>query len=416
MRIAVIGGGAAGLSASIAAADNGAEVTLFERNDRVGKKLLLTGNGRCNLTNLSMDTTCYYPFESRDFVREELKSFSSVECISFFENLGLITKDKNGYVYPHNEQASSVLDILRNAVSNRGIELKTQHEIIDIKPDCGNKRLFGISAKTGNENGEEEKRYYFDRVILATGGMSYKKTGSDGNGYQLLKGLGHSIVKPMPALCALKGEGGFYKAVSGVRCEAELSLFVNDQNVCRESGELQITDYGISGIPVFQFSRLAGEALKDKSTVKVTADFLPGLPAEDMEAFADSRIKALRVKSFGEFFEGLINKKLMLLILKKSGLKPEMAFEGARDRERVLKVFRLIKGFDFVINSTNSFDNAQTTAGGVPVAEINADYSSKIISWLYIIGELVDIDGKCGGYNLHHAWMSGIRAGKSAAV
>ena len=106
----------------------------------------------------------------------------------------------------------------------------------------------------------------------------------------------------------------------------------------------------------------------------------------------------------------------MLLILKKSGLKPEMAFEGARDRERVLKVFRLIKGFDFVINSTNSFDNAQTTAGGVPVAEINADYSSKIISWLYIIGELVDIDGKCGGYNLHHAWMSGIRAGKSAAV
>ena len=400
-KIAVIGGGAAGMMAAIQAADAGALVDLYERNDRVGKKLLATGNGRCNFSNLDMQKKAYYG--SAVALYDNLFSIFGVrETVAFFNRQGMLTKDRNGYLYPLSEQASTVLDILRFSLEQYKVHIYTDSIITAIRQD---KKMQIVSPAF--------KRTY-DAVILASGGMAAPKTGSDGNGYRLAEKLGHHINTVVPALVQLRCHEDFFKMVSGVRIEAKLTLCINGEEKNSVQGELQLTDYGISGIPVFQFSRQAAYALYDKKKVSVIIDFLPNQSAESYEALWKERWERQSGQTLEQFLTGLSNKKINQLIIKLAGCSAhDMAGNIPAEKRKAIE--RLYRSLTVFIRETNGFEQAQVSAGGIPAEELTEQLESKYIPNLFFAGEIIDMDGICGGYNLQWAWTSGAVAGRAAA-
>lgn len=408
-KVAVVGGGAAGMMAAVQAAYAGARVTVYERNDRVGKKILSTGNGKCNFSNEDMRATCYYG-SGAGYVDGFYKQFGVAETKTFFRELGMRIKDRNGYLYPASEQAATVLDVLRYEMERLGIEI------------CAGCRVTGIDGP-GNpgyrltletETAAYKKRTY-DAVILACGGRAAPKTGSDGTGLAMAMRLGHRIVPTVPALTALRCGETFWKQVAGVRCEARLMLYIDGNGVSSVQGELQLTDYGISGIPVFQFSRIAAYALQEGRTVTVKIDLMPDPGAADtQEAFWAQRWERQKRQSMEQFVTGTVNKKVGLLLLKLAGIRETETvceIEGARRR----KLEQLFHAFEVTVKGTNSFEQAQVCAGGVDFAEVTDRLESVRRPGLFFAGEMLDIDGICGGYNLQWAWSSGAVAGRAAA-
>ena len=408
-KVAVVGGGAAGMMAAVQAAYAGARVTIYERNDRVGKKILSTGNGKCNFSNEDMRAACYYG-SGAGYVDGFYKQFGVAETKTFFRELGMRIKDRNGYLYPASEQAATVLDVLRYEMERLGIEI------------CAGCRVTGIDGP-GNpgyrltletETAAYKKRTY-DAVILACGGRAAPKTGSDGTGLVMAKRLGHRIVPTVPALTALRCGETFWKQVAGVRCEARLMLYIDGNGVSSVQGELQLTDYGISGIPVFQFSRSAAYALQEGRTVTVKIDLMPDPGAADtQEAFWAQRWERQKQQSMEQFVTGTVNKKVGLLLLKLAGIRETETvceIEGARRR----KLEQLFHAFEVTVKGTNSFEQAQVCAGGVDFAEVTDRLESVRRPGLFFAGEMLDIDGICGGYNLQWAWSSGAVAGRAAA-
>ncbi len=408
-KVAVVGGGAAGMMAAVQAAYAGARVTVYERNDRVGKKILSTGNGKCNFSNEDMRAACYYG-SGAGYVDGFYKQFGVAETKTFFRELGMRIKDRNGYLYPASEQAATVLDVLRYEMERLGIEI------------CAGCRVTGIDGP-GNpgcrltletETAAYKKRTY-DAVILACGGRAVPKTGSDGTGLAMAKRLGHRIVPTVPALTALRCRETFWKQVAGVRCEARLMLYIDGNGVSSVQGELQLTDYGISGIPVFQFSRIAAYALQEGRTVTVKIDLMPDPGAADtQEAFWAQRWERQKRQSMEQFVTGTVNKKVGLLLLKLVGIRETETvceIEGARRR----KLEQLFHAFEVTVKGTNSFEQAQVCAGGVDFAEVTDRLESVRRPGLFFAGEMLDIDGICGGYNLQWAWSSGAVAGRAAA-
>lgn len=408
-KVAVVGGGAAGMMAAVQAAYAGARVTVYERNDRVGKKILSTGNGKCNFSNEDMRAACYYG-SGAGYVDGFYKQFGVAETKTFFRELGMRIKDRNGYLYPASEQAATVLDVLRYEMERLGIEI------------CAGCRVTGIDGP-GNpgyrltletETTAYKKRTY-DAVILACGGRAAPKTGSDGTGLAMAKRLGHRIVPTVPALTALRCGETFWKQVAGVRCEARLMLYIDGNGVSSVQGELQLTDYGISGIPVFQFSRIAAYALQEGRTVTVKIDLMPDPGAADtQEAFWAQRWERQKRQSMEQFVTGTVNKKVGLLLLKLAGIRETETvceIEGARRRKLEL----LFHAFEVTVKGTNSFEQAQVCAGGVDFAEVTDRLESVRRPGLFFAGEMLDIDGICGGYNLQWAWSSGAVAGRAAA-
>lgn len=408
-KVAVVGGGAAGMMAAVQAAYAGARVTVYERNDRVGKKILSTGNGKCNFSNEDMRAACYYG-SGAGYVDGFYKQFGVAETKTFFRELGMRIKDRNGYLYPASEQAATVLDVLRYEMERLGIEI------------CAGCRVTGIDGP-GNpgcrltletETAAYKKRTY-DAVILACGGRAAPKTGSDGTGLAMAKRLGHRIVPTVPALTALRCGETFWKQVAGVRCEARLMLYIDGNEVSSVQGELQLTDYGISGIPVFQFSRIAAYALQEGRTVTVKIDLMPDPGAADtQEAFWAQRWERQKRQSMEQFVTGTVNKKVGLLLLKLAGIRETETvceIEGARRR----KLEQLFHTFEVTVKGTNSFEQAQVCAGGVDFAEVTDRLESVRRPGLFFAGEMLDIDGICGGYNLQWAWSSGAVAGRAAA-
>ena len=404
IRIGIVGGGAAGMAAAIRAARNGAEVELFEGNDRVGKKILSTGNGKCNLGNVELGVDKY--FSSRpERLERFLEKFNADDTIAFFHSLGLLVKQKNGGLYPVSEQAASVLDALRYAIERESaIKVRTQCRIDRIERTAKKNKITLFSGR---------EQFSFDRVILACGGKAAPKTGSDGSGYLLAKMLGHEIVPTVPALVQMKCSEEWFKSVAGVRADAEISF--DDGERVAERGELQLVDYGISGIPVFQLSRRMNYILRSRKELVVKIDFLPDYPGEH---FADKLFRERRALMKGAtveaYFTGLLNKKLMLLFIRMAGLKPTEAAEQA-DRERLKRVYELCRELRVHVTGSNSFDNAQVTAGGVPLEEVTERLESKKAPGVFFAGEILDVDGRCGGYNLHWAWCSAYLAGTGAA-
>lgn len=406
----IIGGGAAGLMAAITAAEHGAEVTILEHMPRVGKKILSTGNGKCNMTNLHMTADCYRSGVA-GVPMQVIDTFSVEETIKFFRRLGILTTDRNGYVYPASGQAQTVLDALREKADSLGIRTICDSKVHTVeKQKTG---TFSVKSETGT--------YVSDFVILAAGSMAAKTTGSDGSGYDLAKSLGHKVKKPLPALVQLKCKGDFFKAIAGVRCDVRVGIYTAGKYgeraalLAEDYGELQLTDYGISGIPVFQVSRYAAEALDQKKNVLAAVDFMPEFSEEELFAVLKDQRTYLGDRKAGDFINGLFNKKLAALFLKMARIKPEMNV-SAISNQKLWELVDVIKDTAFEVVGTNSYDKAQICMGGVVLKEIDTEtMGSKLVPGLYFAGEILDVDGICGGYNLQWAWSSGHLAGVSAA-
>lgn len=385
-RIVVAGGGASGLMAAIAAARKGAAVTILEQNDRPGKKICATGNGKCNLTNIEMPLDAFRGTHPK-FVQEALKQFSVQDTIRFFSGLGIYTVNRNGYLYPHSGQAQSVVDVLCMEAKNLGVKIKTKEKVTGIyREDTWKVRTQGWS-------------YEADAVILANGSKASNIAGSDGSGYALAKMLGHHVVKPLPALTALRCSGKTFASWAGVRIEGEVTLCINGIPLKSEKGELQLTGYGVSGIPVFQLSRYAIRALHENCDVSLLLDFLPEFPMESIPVFLENRRKNCPYKNEKELLIGLFPDKLIRVLTAQKDL------------------VSAIKEFPLTVTDGMPFEQAQVCSGGVDTSEVEeSTMESRLVPGIYFAGELLDIDGTCGGYNLQWAWSSGVCAGSHAAL
>lgn len=404
-RVIIIGAGASGMTAAIFAARQGARVTLLEHRDRVGKKILSTGNGRCNLSNRFQDASCYRSGVP-DFPMRVISSFPLEMTLDFFEDLGVITKERDGYLYPYSGQASAVLDAFRLELEKEKIPVVTECEILRIIPEIDQKSLYRIETSRGE--------YSADCVVLATGGKAAPVTGSDGSGYRLARQLGHHIIKPLPALVQLRCREPFFRQIAGVRTEAAVTLYVDGKKAASDHGELQLTDYGISGIPVFQVSRYAARALDRKERVEAALDFYPGFSQEKTQELMFQRVQIMQNRLAEDFFTGWLHKKLALLLLKCAGIRRDERV-GELTEQAVSTLCQLIHDFRVEIKEVNPFEQAQICCGGVDVREVSPEtMESRLHPGLFLTGELLDVDGICGGYNLQWAWSTGAIAGTHA--
>lgn len=407
VHVVVVGGGAAGLTAAIAASAAGADVTVLERMDRVGKKILATGNGRCNLSNVDLDIDHYHGSNPR-FAFGALSRFDFYRTMTFFEDLGIAWKvEEGGKVFPMSGQASSVLDVLRYDIENRGI-----------KVIC-NAKVKGISGREGNfvlelEDGRKVKAH---RVIIATGGRAAPNLGSDGSGYELARRMGHRIVEPFPALVQLKLAAGFLKSISGVKFEGEAEILVESRALARAAGEILFTDYGISGPPILALSRTAAEYLRCGERVYLKVIMITGMNRGELAEFLARRLKNQAGKELQFSFVGFINKRLIPVILREAGINDIRKPAGQTTAAERDAVAGILQDWRFEVTGTRAWPSAQVTAGGVDVSDVDQKtMESKLVPGLYFAGEVLDIDGDCGGYNLQWAWSSGYVAGENAAT
>lgn len=403
IKVAVIGAGASGMMAAITAADNGAQVFLFEKNDRVGKKILATGNGKCNLSNLNGGLEHYY-CEDREKLGKLFQIFSVMDTVAFFENTGLMIKEKNGYLYPYCEQASAVLDILRRELARKGVQVITDAEIVNTEYQ-GN----GFAIETADGRTMEA-----DKMIIACGSYAALPGKEKLYGYQAAEKYGHKIKNIVPGLVSLRSDASFCKALAGVRSQAKISLRIDGQEAASETGEVQFTDYGVSGIPVFQFSRQAAYACSAGQKTEVVLDFFPEQELKVFYYNCRLRFEALGDLTIEEFFTGMLHKKINMVLIKENGQKPGDRIQKL-GFERLWEILRQCKEFVMHITEASGYDKAQVCAGGVLLEELSTQLESVKVKGLYFAGEVVDVDGMCGGYNLQWAWTSGYIAGRNAA-
>ena len=404
MKIAIVGAGASGMMSAIFAAKNGAKVTLIERNDRVGKKILATGNGKCNFSNKFMNS---FDFNSQncDVYTDYVSHFDNLEVISFFQNLGMLVKERNGYCYPRSEQATTVLDLLRLQLKQLNVEILTETYPISI---LKKKKDFEITF-------HDNSKAFYNRVILSCGSLAGEKKHCEYSGYDYAKAFGHRLIPLVPALVQLRCQDKDLKSIAGVRCDANIKLYINNSIAKEEFGELQLTDYGLSGIPIFQLSRFAAYGIYEKHDVYAQIDFLPEYDEKNWISYAYDKWNAMnKACSLEEYLQGFLNKKLNLFFIKKEGLKPDIPLNKLTFHD-IKGLLLAMKHWKFTIIGTNPFENAQVCAGGVSMMEVTNELESKIVPGLFFAGEILDVDGRCGGYNLQWAWTSGYIAGKNAS-
>ena len=395
--IIVIGGGASGMIAAVSAAQKGASVVILERMSRIGKKLLATGNGRCNYTNRKMNINCYHS-QNIASVSKILNAFSEKDTEQFFMKLGILPKDKDGYVYPNSMQAASMLDALRFELDRLGVQVITD---ADVQKIARKGKGFQVTCREGD--------YQCRKVILAAGGRASEKLGSNGSGYSLARSLGHRIVPVVPALTGLKAKEKVYKNLSGVRTEGRVTLFIDNKAEDSHQGELQLADYGISGIPVFQISGQAAYGISGNRKVRCELDFFPEWTETELVSFLKERQKYFRNSPAEVFETGLLNRKLIRECIRLSGKTDR---NGLPDMAVLAKT---MKHFPATITESRGYEFAQVCAGGVDLSEIHLKSCESVkCSGLYIVGELLDADGICGGYNLQWAWSTGYLAGSHA--
>lgn len=409
-QVIVIGGGASGLMAAVTAAYGGAFVTILEGMEKPGKKILVTGNGRCNLTNTEQTRKDRYRGSDPDFIESVLAQFPVRKTMEYFEQLGLLLQIRNGYVYPYVNQSSAVQELLLLEAARLQVKVKCREKVKKLK-----------KTKNGWEVVTDTWSYTCDRVILAAGSCAAPVTGSDGSGYALAKSLGHRIVTPMEALVPLKVRENWVRKLAGIRMSAKVTLKIfseNRQENCRppeiywEKGELQWTEYGISGIVVFQLSRYAVRSLTEKKTVQSELDLMPEFEEEQL---FDLLKKRMRYKRSEDCLTGLLPKKMIPVILELCGWKPAKEFSTLTDQE-IRTLAHKCKHLTIHITGSKSFEAAQVCSGGVDTAQVNpVTLESKVIEGLFFAGEILDVDGICGGYNLQWAWSSGYAAGFHSA-
>lgn len=403
-KIIVIGGGAAGMMAALSAKENGGEVLILERNDRIGKKLLATGNGRCNYTNKNLTINNYHGNNPK-FGLSALSEFNVEKTIEYFERLGITPAvEDNGKVFPLSFQASSMLDVLRYEIENQGIELITEAQVSEIKK----KKRFIITLK-------DKRTFEGDAVILATGGMALPSSGSDGNGYTLCKKLGHTVTEVFPGLVQLKLQSNFLKSIDGVKFIGIAGIYINNKLVLEDMGDILFTSYGISGPPILQLSRTALEYMNNGKNVELRVSIIHTRTQEELFNYLIDRFNLMPKKTVELGLIGLINKRLIIPILKEIDIDKNKNV-ASLSKDEIRRLSQILTSWSFTVIGSQSWGNAQVTAGGVNTDEIdNQTMESRIVKGLYIIGELLDIDGDCGGFNLQWAWSSGYIAGLNAA-
>lgn len=420
--VAVVGGGAAGMTAAITAARAGARTVLLERNDRLGRKLLMTGNGKCNLGNRDLKQSDYYS-DDMAVAASVLERFGTEETIAFFASLGLLIREKRGYLYPASEQAAVVLDVLRYGLEREQVQVLTEAPVQEIrqqKPEKADEnRQAGYVLQL-----QDGRRLRARRVLLTCGGQAAPATGSDGSGYTLARALGHRVIDPVPSLVQLHCGEKYCKALAGVRAEGTVRIYPvqaaeNGRKgtvqpcLCEEYGEIQLTEYGISGIPVFQLSGQVNQLLARGRKLRAELDFFPQYDAQAYERLCRQRLKRADGGTVEAFFTGMLHKKIMNVCIRQAGLSPEQQVSQA-DPGKLRQVFALCRCLPFTVTGSHSFENAQVCRGGVSLKEVDLQLQSKRCRGLYLAGELLHVDGRCGGYNLQWAWASGAVAGAAA--
>ena len=399
MVIGIIGGGASGMAAALAAAENPAvQVLLFERQARVGRKLQATGNGRCNLTNLHALEGGYHG-QSPEFAEHALTAFAPQATLEWFRGLGLYTvAEPSGKVYPYSDQANSVVDVLRFALEKPNITLHTGFEVQKVRPQNG-----GFTVSGADES------HFCDKLIVACGGLAGTKLGGTMSGYKLLAKLGHKSTRLRPALVQLKTDWGEVTALKGVRAQCYIQIF-HDGRLHRQSrGELQFTEYGISGPVVFEISR---DVCAEKGIWTACIDFLPDWTEEMLLQELGRRTQTNFAME--ELLTGILHNRLGRVLTKAAGVKGKQLVSQLAQQEAE-QVCRTVKAFELKLTEPMGMDSAQVTAGGVLTADFDpATMQSRLVPGLYACGEVLDIDGDCGGYNLQWAWSSGRCAGLHA--
>ncbi|MBE6050555.1 MAG: NAD(P)/FAD-dependent oxidoreductase [Clostridium sp.] len=406
--IIIVGGGASGLTAATIAKDLGKDVAIIEGTDRIGKKILTTGNGRCNISNstISFPYKTYHSTSDNNFYTNCLNNFSVEDSKNFFLALGLpITELEKGKLYPKSLQASSVVDIFRFAIEEKQIPLYTNCKIKTIHK----KKNFILSTSN-----EEFPSFSCRKLILACGGKSAVKTGSDGSGFKLAKELGHSIIEPLPGIVQLKLDYPYLKALSGIKFEGRASLYIDDKLVREDKGEILFTDYGISGPPILQLSSEASRNIYKHKKVEIVLDMMPELSFEEVDDFIQGHLAMFSYRSISDSLIGIINKKLIPTLLKDIGIQGIHTPCYDIDWKYKSLLSKRLKSWTFRCTDTNGFNAAQVTVGGVNLKEVNPNtLESNLVPNLYFCGEILDVTGDCGGFNLQWAWSSGYLAGSS---
>lgn len=401
-EIAVIGGGASGLMAAITTKKSGKEVIILERKDRILKKVLITGNGRCNITNVNANISNYFG-KNISSVENILNRFTPQDTMDFFNELGIVCNEENrGKVYPLSGQASSVVDALRFEAERLGIKIETEFYVRKIEKDGFKFRIYS----------EDRKKIEAGRVILAAGGQSYPELGSNGSGFELAKELGHSVTKLSPSIVQLKTEKHQVKGLQGIKTDAAVTAYGDNKKICTYDGELLFTDYGISGNVVFNISFV----MPLYKNVEFEIDFMEKFDYNELYEMLKERKRILSHLTMENYFNGMINKKLGQFLSKVSGIeKLSKPVKDLNDSD-IRKLCTVLKKYRVKILETTGFKNAQVTAGGVSLDEVNTEtLESKIVKGLYFSGEVLDVYGECGGFNLQWAWASGYIAGENAS-
>lgn len=402
-KILIIGGGAAGMSAAISAAkaDPSARITILEGLDRVGKKILATGNGRCNLTNQNISPAHYHSGSPRQ-LKILLAGMPVSKTLDFFHDLGLYcTTEDMGRVYPYSRQAATVLDTLLLALDRSRIHVACGCKVTDIRR---NKDGFAVTSKDG-------QRFQADRVILTAGGMAAPKQGSDGSGLSLAQSLGHHCAPTYPCLTAFRCDAPILKGLKGIRAEGKMTLLVNGKETAAEQGEIQFTDYGLSGIPAFQLSCHLKPGWKK---AELAVDLLPALRKEEIVSYIHDRAKQTPQEPLERFMPGLIHRKLLYAALKSAGISPLSRNASSLTPREMQQLAEILTDWRFPVAGTLGWDQAQVTGGGILLQEIDGSFASQCCPGLYLAGEVLDVVGDCGGFNLHWAWCSGMIAGTAA--
>ncbi len=399
-NIIIVGGGASGILAAIVARRNGANVTILERNSRIGKKILVTGNGRCNYTNSLTNVTDY---NNQEFVAYGLGVFNPERTMSFFSQLGIVPKIENeGKTYPLSEQASSMIDVFLYELKHLGVNIITDALVNNI---IKRNQRFTVFLADGS-------RYDADKVIIATGGKAMPKTGSDGVGYELASKLGHKVVPIFPALVKLKLECPYLKHLEGIKMPAKVELIHKNQVIQKEEGDILFGNYGISGPTILQISRKAMDLYHKNQKVYIKIILVSSLTKIEVK----KRFMNAKEKPVDFSLIGLINKRYVSAILKEAKIFKQNTLVKDLSDNQLNALIDLLFDWRFLVKGSKSFNDAQVTAGGVSLEEINPETMESLkVSGLYFTGEVMDVDGRCGGYNLQWAWSSGYLAGLNSS-
>ena len=406
--ILIIGGGASGITSAIAAKTTNPtlEIAILEKLPRVGKKILATGNGRCNLANADPSFDRYHG-KNVKFVMSAFSQMNVEKTLDFFALLGIVTKEEElGKIYPSGGQASAVLDLLRLKLSKLGIPEITEFEVTEIKQEKGK---FAIKSKTGQSLSAKS-------VILCAGGMAGPQFGTDGSAFKLLEKLGHSKEPVYPALTRLKSSSPWVKSMQGIKFDGTATLKSDGKLLRTEKGEILFTDYGLSGPPILQISGEAVCSLNHNRKTIVSLDLMPEKTFDELKIILHSLVSANPDMPLEYLLSGLFNKQIGKILIKAAELGKMSDRADTLSARKISQLAELVKNWEFEISGHTGWRDAQVTAGGIKTSEFYpSTLESRIVPGLYAAGEVLDIYGDCGGFNLQWAWSSGYLAGKSAA-